>query len=131
MVFSDIEPATWVACLKSHLAYQPPCRLRLLQADLISHVSIFPVPPAHRLRSSPNYLLNKQVEAFGYRLEPFARAEAFIEFLGIAEELLPATKMTFTFDNFVQKANNMAESMKDKRECLISLYMAFLASVWF
>lgn len=88
----------------------------------------------------------QEVQAFGYdegihRLEPFARAEAFIEFLAIADEPLPvtkkatkkaakkATKQTFTFDNFVQKANTLAESMKDECECLLSLFLAFLADI--
>ena len=44
--------------------------------------------------------------------------------MGITDELLPKTKRTFTFDKFVPTANAMADSMQ-KRECLLSLYLAF------
>ena len=71
-----------------------------------------------------------QVQAFAYdedihQLEPFKTSDAFIEFLGVPQNLLLQSEpprstahSLFTFDNFVQAANFVATSIKNQRDYL-------------
>jgi hypothetical protein len=83
------------------------------------------------------------VQTFGYdeaihRLEAFDTAESCLEFLAIPEDpSLPKVSKwkpkkkpkKFSFDNFVQTANVMTQSMRQLREYLLSLQLAFLADL--
>jgi len=66
-----------------------------------------------------------QVQAFAYDEDihqpvPFETSNAFIEFLGVPQNLLqsepPPSHIPFTFDNFVDAAGSVAESIKNQRE---------------
>ena len=135
-VFSERGKKAGESRDRSSIGHQPCRPLCRLRAYLINHVSILPVPSARHSRSrvatASAEHKRHEVQAFGYneaihRLEPFGTAEAFVEFLGITEELLPeaTNKKIFTFDKFVQTANAIADSMHE-RESLLSLYLTFL-----
>ena len=81
-----------------------------------------------------------QVQAFAYDEEihkptPFEMPDAFMEFLGVPQNLLQsrppqsAAHSPFTFDNFVNAANSVTTSIKDQHDYLSSIVLCLSSNV--